>query len=293
MKHLPNDINIELLLTHDCGFPLHVRNNGTHHRNAYGDLASVETEADGKTLLMHLARASIYNALPEYMFHSVDRFSGLDESRDEDAFTDEVAKQARERENALRFFAPFDALLLLLRADVRKSIEKHTVNNNVLQDIIGDRLTDEQRNNRFIRQLLVFLPLCRHIRGNRTLLTIMLRKVLMDEGLYVDVAENQFMNHDDKPRYQFQLGGQLGECFVGNDYYCNTTVFTIHYWNEEWCDEHFIDTMAELEQMRLFIQDWFLGLEQQLQLDVWTDNASAVRLSDTESFNYLNYNASL
>lgn len=293
MKHLPDDINVELLLTHDCGIPIHVKHIGTHHRNAYGDLASVEDENDGESLLINLARASLYNALPEYMFHMVDRFNGLDEACDEDAFADEVAKQAREREYALKFFAPLDALLLMLRADVRKSIEKHTVSNDVLQDIIGDRLTDEQRNNRFIRHLLVFLPVCRHIRGNRTLLTIMLRKILMDEGLHIDVSENKQLLHDEEPRYHFQLGDKLGECFVGNDYYCNTTVFTIHYWNDEWCDRHFLDTMAELEQMRLFIQDWFLGIEQQLHFDVWTDNVSAVRLSDTECFNYLNYNACL
>ena len=293
MKHLPDDINAELLLTHDCGTPLHVKHGGTHHRNAVGDLAAVENEADGMTVLVHLARASLYNALPEYMFHTVDRFNGLEESRNEDAFTDEVAKQTRERENALQFFAPFDALLLLLRADVRQRIEKYTPSNIVLQYIIGDQLTEEQRHNRFIRHLLPFLPACRHIRGNRTLLTFMLRKVLLDEGLRVDVNQQPLLHHDDNPRYHYQLGSPLDECFAGNDYYCDTTVFSIHYWNEEWCDEHFLETINELEQMRLFVQDWFLGLEQHLHFDVWTDKTPAVRLNDTECHNFMNYNTNM
>ncbi len=293
MKHLPDDINVELLLTHDCGVPVHVQHHGTHHRNALGDLAAVEDDTDGTSVTVHLARASLYNALPEYMFHTVDRFNGLEESRNEDAFTDEVAKQTRERENALQFFAPFDSLLLLLRTDVRQRLEKHTAGNTVLQDIIGDQLTEEQRNNRFIKQLLPFLPACRHIRGNRTLLTIMMRKVLMAEGLSIDVSQQTLLNHDDAPRYHFQLGHALGDSFSGNDYYSDTTVLGIHYWNDEWCDEHFLNTMDELEQMRQFAQDWFLGVDQLLLFDVWTDNTPAVRLNDTESHNYMNYNTNL
>lgn len=295
MKHLPDDINAELLLTHDCGMRLQVRHTSTHQRNATGDVAAIEHDPhDPQAATLLLARASLYDALPEYMFHTVDRFAGLDESRDENAFTNEVDRQKLEVEHALQFFAPFDALLLMLRTDVRQRIERHTRHGNtVLQHIIGDRLTDEQRANRFIAALLPFLPACRRIRGNRTLLTLMLRKVLADEGLTLRVDQRTLTHHDPEPRYPCSMGDALDECFAGNDFDYSATVFSIHYWSDDLCDEHFLDTVDALERMRQFVQDWFLGIEQQLVFDIWTDGAPAVRLNDTERHNFLAYNTNL
>lgn len=293
IKHLPADINAELLLTHDCGRKVQVRLDSTHNRNAVGDVASIAPTHDGG-LLLHLTRSSLYDALPEQMFHSIDSFSALNESTDDDAFAKAVERQKRERENALQFFAPFDVLLLKLKTDVRQLIEKHVVHGNiVLQEIIGDCLTEEQRNNRFIKALLPFLPDCRHIRGNRTLLTLMLRKVLLDEYIKIDVTATVLNYHDSNPRYCYRLGDCLGDCFAGNDYASTAIVYSLHYWNDEMCDEHFLETMRELDEMRLFIQDWFLGLGQQLRFDVWTDNVAAMRLGDTEYLNYMGYNTSI
>lgn len=291
MKHIPDDINAELLLSHDCGVRWRVKHTSTHHRNVTGDVAAVDHNEGERQGTLHLGRASLYNALPEYMFHTVDRFSGLDESRDENAFTDEVARQEQECKHALQFFAPLDALLLRLRLDVRARIERHTTHDNpVLQNIIGDRLTAEQRSNRFIAKLLAFLPACHRIRGNRTLITLMLRKVLQDEGIGIEVSQQTLLHHDDEPRYNDRLDETSSDFFAGNDYYSDTTVYRIHHWSWDLCDEHFLATVEELEQMRQFVQDWFLGLDQQLEFEVWTADAPAARLSDTECHNYLNYN---
>lgn len=294
MKQIPEDINAELLLSHDCGVRWRVKFSGTHHRNSNGDVAAIDHNEGNEQATLRLSRASLYNALPEYMFHMVDRFSGLEESRDENAFTDEVAQQEQECRHALQFFAPIDALLLQLRLDVRQRIERHTdYGNPILQDIIGDRITTSQRSNRFIARILPFLPSCHRIRGNRTLITLMLRKVLKDDNIDIHVSQQSLLYHDETPRYNSCLGDSSGEYFAGNDYYSDTTVYQIHYWNGDMCNEHFLTTVDELEQMRVFVQDWFMGLDQHLQFDVWTADAPATRLSDEEYHNYLNYNTIL
>ncbi len=290
MNHLPVDLNAEVLLNHSLGQHLLVKHYGPHHRNVSHDLAGFESSPDGNETTLHLGRSSLYHILPEYLFHSVDRFEGLEESRDKDAFSDEYARQQLEQERGCRFFAPIDALLLRLRLDVRHAIDRYTSSNVVLQDIIGDRLTESQHNNRFIRSLLSYLPHCSHIRGNKTLITLMLRKMLKDEGLGFEVSQETTSLHDDVPRYEYQLGGILDTTYAGNDYDNEKTVWKMHYWDSSQCNEHFLATVSSLDELRQFLQDWFLGIGQMLRFDIYDPDSPVVRLSDDECYNYLNYN---
>lgn len=290
MYHLPVDLNAEVLLNHPLGECFQVKHCGTHHRNVSFDLAKLDLSDDGYETTVYLGRSSLYDILPEYLFHSIDRFKGLDESRDKDAFADEYARQQLEQERGRRFFAPLDALLLRLRLDVRRIVERHTSSNVVLQDIIGDRLTKAQLDNRFIQSLLVYLPQCSHIRGNMTLITLMLRKMLRQEGLRLTVKRETTALHDAEPRYAYQLGGTLDSIYAGNDYDYESTVWDTHFWDSSLCDERFLSTLEALDEMRQFVQDWFLGIGQSLRFDVYDPNSPSVRLSDDESYNYLNYN---
>lgn len=293
LSQLPEDLNAEVLLNSDIGHHLLVKHDGTHHRNVSHDIAGIEMSADGSTPTLLLGRSSLYHTLPESMFHAVDRFDGLDDGRDSDAFAHAYAQQQREQEQALELFAPIDALLLQLRLDVRRVIDRYAHENTVLQSIIGDNLSAEQRNNRYIRQLLCYLPHCSNIRGNKTLITLMLRKLMRSEGLRLEVGHQRTCCHDDEPRYHYTLDGLLENCYAGNDYDHNQAVWSMHYWDPSLCDARFLDTLAELEVLRQWVQDWFLAVGQVLRLDVYDPDSPAVRLSDNECYNYLNYNVYL
>ena len=174
--NIPDDINIELLLSYFPEGSLKVAMRGLHKRNAYNDIVDTEEKKDG-TVVVGVGRNSLYNALPEYMFHPIDRFDNIPKVEEKERFAEEYEKQEREKEQAFSFFLPVDLSLLKLKVKIRECLNAFAESNKVLNDILGDRLTKEQQKNRFIRQLIPFLPSCKDIRGNKTLLTFLLRKV--------------------------------------------------------------------------------------------------------------------
>lgn len=290
-KNLPDDINAELLLSYFPEGTCKVVLKGLHKRNTYRDIVEIEERRDG-TLLLGLGRNSLYNSLPECMFHPVDRFDNIPKREEKEKFAEEYQKQEQEKEDAYRFFAPIDMLLFKLRVDVRKSIEKYVIDDRILIDIMGDGLSDEQKSNRFIVQALRFIPHYKVIRGNKTLLTFMLRKIFMEEGLKIERHHKLLTYSDAKPRYSDGLGSSIEGSYVGNVFDEETTVFDIHYWSEDECNEDFLKFIDDVEIFRIFIQDYLISIEESIHFNICKDEAP-LRLSDDIVFNYLNYNTNL
>ena len=289
---LPADLNAELLLNYFPQGKFRISLQGLHKRNSYGDIIEVEDMVDKDAIHATLGRMSIYNSLPEYMFHPVDRFDNLPVNNESEAFHNEVDKQEQEIADAFRFFSPIDVLLFHLRSNVREQIEQYTRGDVVMQQILGDRLTEKQHANRFIRQFVPFLPQCKYIRGNRSLLTFLLRKVLLEEGLRVEVKQELSNFTDRRPRYDNQVDAVLGDSYVDNSYYENVTVYSISYWSDEECNEKFLSFVDELEELRLFLRDYFLFVEDKLVFHI-TQDYPPLRLNDEKIYNYLNYNTNI
>lgn len=290
-SNLPDDLNVELLLEY---FPLgdcKASFRGLHKRNAYSDILDLEKWRDDSMRVV-ISRNSLYNALPEYLFHPVDRFSNLPKLEEKERFAEEYEKQEREKENAYRFFDPIDLYLLLIRIKARKQLSQYIDDNKVLIDIIGDKITTEQKNNRFISRVIPFLTACKDIRGNMTLMTMMLRKVLIDDGLTIECHNDSRTFTDDNPRYDYTLGSSLDSCYVGNTFSEVVRAFDIHYWSDNACDEHFLSFVEEMEQFRLFVQDYFMSVDELLTFNIVTDT-TPLRLNDEVVFNYLNYNTNI
>ncbi len=289
-KNIPQDINAELLLSYFPSGSFKVSLKGLHKRNVYNDIIDIDKSSDG-TLSMNIGRNSVYNALPEYIFHSIDRFNNIPKIEEKERFAEELEKQEQEKEDAFRFFAPIDIQLLLLRVMAREELRPITESNSILYQILGDRLTKKQQENRFIRQVIPFLPSCKKVRGNKTLLTLLLRKVLMEEGMTIILHEQEKAYRDEAPQYMDSLGDTLGDTFVGNVYDEVVTTYDIYYW-PELVDQDFPHLVEEIEEFRLFIQDYFMSLEDVIQFDIRHDDPT-LRLSDEEVFNYLNYNTNI
>lgn len=289
---LPADLNAELLLNYFPQGKFRISLQGLHKRNSYGDIIEVEDMVDKDAIHATLGRMSIYNSLPEYMFHPVDRFDNLPVNNESEAFHNEVDKQEQEIADAFRFFSPIDVLLFHLRSNVRGQIEQYTCGDVVMQQILGDRLTEKQRANRFIRQFVPFLPQCKYIRGNRSLLTFLLRKVLLEEGLRVEIKQVMSNFTDKHPRYDNQVDAVLGDSYVDNSYFENVTVYSISYWSDEECSEKFLSFIDDMEELRLFIRDYFLFVEDELVFHI-TQDYPPLRLNDEKIYNYLNYNTNI
>ena len=288
---LPGDINAELLLSYYPKGRCKVCLKGLHKRNTYQDIIEM-TPFDDNSFLLTVGRNSLYNALPEYMFHPIDRFDNLPKYEEKERFEEQLDQQQEEIENAYRFFAPIDTLLIWLRTEVRERLEKYATEDIIMQQIIGDGLTDEQRSNRFIRQILPFLPQCRNIRGNKTLLTLLLRKVFMEEGLAIDICRQEVTMTDEQPRYQESVDMEVGNGYVGNIFDDTITTYTIYYWSDDECGPQFLQFVREVEELRLFLMDYFLAVDEVLHFNISHDEPP-LRLGDEIFYNYLNYNTNL
>ena len=289
IKNLPTDINAEVLLEYYPKETFDVELKGLHKRNAYMDILNLEDK--GERMQLSLGRNSLYNSLPEFLFHPIDRFD-LPQHNQKERFAEEYANQEQEKENAYKFFAPIDLALLHQRVRARHHINSLTSGNKVLIDIISDCLSEKQKNNRFIKNSLEYLPYCKIIRGDRTLITMMLRKILTEEGIVVDINNNNKTFVDSAPRYKTEVDSDLSSLYVGAEFEQETLCYNVHYWNDEECNENFHSFLDDIEEYRIFVQDFFLSVESILEFNVCHD-VPALRLSDTTIYNYLNYNTNI
>ena len=99
------------------------------------------------------------------------------------------------------------------------------------------------------------------------------------------------MYHDEQPQYVDSLGKALDDTFLGNIYDELVTTFEVYFWPEI-VDAEFLTLIDEIEMFRLFLQDYFMSVEEVLEFDIKHDDP-ALRLSDDNTYNYLNYNANL
>ena len=289
-ENVPQDINAEVFLGFFPQGTFRVKFCGLHKRNAYNDILEIEKEQE--KFLLHLGRNSLYNSLPEFLFHSIDRFDNIPEREKKQRFSEEYAKQEKEKEQAYKFFSPIDTLLFQLRLEVRERLNKYVESNTVIHDILLDKLTAEQRENRFVKRTTPYISSCKTIRGNRTLITLLLRKVLAEEGLKINVKSKQTEFTDEEPRYGNSEGCEIGDVYVGNTYSESVITYSISYWSDEDCNEDFLPLVNDLEVFRQFVQDYFISVDSILVFDVSKDT-SPLRISDTTLYNYLNYNTNI
>ena len=106
-QFLPPDINVELLLSYYSEGDCRVALKGLHKRNTYGDIIDVEDKSGFMDVTV--GRLSLYNSLPEFMFHPTDRFDNLPKYEEKERFQKEIDKQDEEIENA---FCPWDGYSL-------------------------------------------------------------------------------------------------------------------------------------------------------------------------------------
>ena len=83
LNNLPDDINIELLLSYFPEGTLKVAMRGLHKRNTYNDIIDVDENKDG-TIVVGVGRNSLYNTLPEFLFHPIDRFDSIPKSEEKE-----------------------------------------------------------------------------------------------------------------------------------------------------------------------------------------------------------------
>lgn len=292
LLNIPTDIRAEILDNYLGNVRKEFVFLGNHKRNAYEDVLSVSQADDA--VRIELSRQGLYDILPEALFHPIDRFDNIPPNEYKERFSEEVEQQRIEESNARSFFSIYDKFIFDLSSVVSAIKNEDLTDNCVLTDIICDSLPDEYRSNRFVARTKEFLPRCRSIRGNSALITLILRKVMYDEGLKLVCSDTPATFEDESPRYNCRLreDGSSGELYLGNQYEENVMHYDVQYWNDDSCNESFLEFVDEINVFESFVNDYFMGIEMSVRFNISTHTVP-VRLSDELCYNYLNYNTNI
>lgn len=287
----PSDISAESLMNYLPSERRTAALSGSHRRHAYGEVESVDEKGDG-VLRLVFSRDGLYDILPEALFHPLDRFDNLPANEYRERFREECERQQSEESAARGFFAVYDSYLLELMAAVGKVKDRYA-DNAVLADIVGGHVEPSVRANRFVRRTWPYLPQCGRIRGNMPLLSLMIRKVLFDEGLHAETTVSTHRCMDPAPRYGCGLDGEGDEgLYLGNEFDEEFPVLHVRYWSQTECTDRFAMFLEEMKVYERFVNEFFVSICFRLQFDIETE-AWPVRLSDEMCYNYLGHNTNL
>lgn len=263
---------------------------GNHSRNAYQDILDIDLTDHGQ-ILADISRPGLYDTLPETLFHPIDRFDKIPPNEYKERFAEECEKQQKEEENARRFFEPFDSCLFHLSCEVDKCKLLNFSSVEVLSDIVCDNKGNLPSANSFIAKALPFVAECRRMRGDYTLITLMLRRILNEEGITLVATSPEDTFTDPQPRYNSTLDGDNDVVYLGNEFPERVTTYTLRYWDDDTCDDRFHILLKDLEEFRQFLNRYFVGIEERIDFDISTLQEETTL--DDSRYHYLNHNSNL
>jgi len=212
------DIKAEAVIAdiheHDIDFnDIEVKFDGTFERNYKKDINSLRVDMVKKAVSLHVTRNSLYDVLPEGLFHPVTRFGGLDSKE----LKNEFKKQKQEEKKARRFFQPFDQEFLLLKVQMELGVRKLFEDTLAVFESLFPNRTGIP--GKYYRRLLKFLPFTNYCKGNPGLTAQYLSEII-GENVQVDssYATNALSVPDD-----FRSSG-LGTLELGEDFICGDTL---------------------------------------------------------------------
>jgi len=294
MRNIPLDIKVETLLAYLPKDKRAIELKGSHNHNAYEDIADINEDESG-IINVAIARNGIYDILPESLFHPIDRFDNIPANEYKERFKEECEQQQIEEDNARKFFKPFDNIIMELNTIVY-NLKNDICDSNMLKDILCDKLSEKYLKNRFIKKAIEYIPICRNIRGNKSLLLLMLRHILLDEHIRISEYQNHTSMQDSQPRYNYQLVDSASsdddDYFLGNEFDEDITIYNIQYWNEDECGEKFLTFVDEMNMFEDFLNEYFIGIETGIKFNI-TKMSLPVRLSDEVFYTYLDYNTNI
>lgn len=291
--NLPIDLKAEAMISHLSPYGGKIEFRGTHMRNAYEDIMSYETDDGVPTI--GLCRESLYDILPEAMFHPVDRFENIPANEYKERFAEECERQQIEEAHARKYFAPFDRYIFDLSSECHRIKNEYFSGNEILSDIISDNMPDEYRQNRFVKKMMPYLPSCGRLRGDKDMMALLLRRILKDEGIILCEQKKRTLFTDATPMYNTRIDSEYdNSCryYLGNEFYELETEYMVSYWNDAECNDQFLHFIEDMKIFERFLNDYFVGVESSIKFRIETD-ALPVRLSDEYYHNYLEYNTNI
>lgn len=262
---MPLELNAEMvaaILTELTGEYV-VRHEGVFTRNYKGDILNINV----KNRTMSVSRDSLYHLLPQVVFHKIDLFRGITGVNHQDKFKEKWEKQKREKEIALNYFAPFDSAVFSIKSAYQSELNKwFTQNLFVAEFIFEGHDNPEDIKNPFIRQLLIFLPHARLIRGNRQKTESILRWVL---GNNIKLETHCFTKQYTAGEYEGILDDSPPDAmYCGNEYPDSYFLAVVKIQqNIEKMEEIYAQEKV-MEAFKTFFHRYFMPVYEELEIEI-------------------------
>ena len=220
---------------------------GSFQRNYLSDVAGFElsmVNAEKITLVVRVNRDSLYNKLPEGVFHKIDRFVKLGTSASKKNFKEEFEEQKKEIEYSRKFFQPFDNLFFNVSLLIEKKISENIANaRKSIYDYFFRQTSLSNLSYPYREKIISFLPYLSKMRANIDHLGFFLS--------FLFQAEVSITQHEAVQSYQVESEksyNQLGKLTLGKNFYCGN----------EYCDFLFqwiVSVKTRESNLHIFIDD--------------------------------------
>ena len=252
---------------------------GVSERTALGDNLKVDLkQRQNKTtsVKFSLKRDSLYHILPEYLFHPLDHYLGIE--GDSEEFDKRYKEQEEQKNKALTYFKPFDRHFHQLRVSYQEWLNEKILSGN---RFLSDFITEGQNvnlDNPFINAVYGCIPWLRDFRGNDDMISTALSFAFKGSADIEKCRTEISIPLTDNIHHE--VDGRLEDLFCGPSYMEGTDVWKVYFHTEIGTEEKLALLKSQIEEFTEFFSMWFLSLGTSLEVE-FGDRDAAPLLTET------------
>ena len=266
---------------------------GVSERTALGDNLNVTIKNKqniSSDVRFALKRDSLYHILPEYLFHPLDHYLGIDGENEE--FDKRYKEQEEQKNKALTYFKPFDQHFQQLRTTYQQWLNDNIFSGNqFLADFITNGY-DINLHNPFIKAVYPCIPWLRDYRGNDDMIMTAIGYAFIGNA----TINNEFKEIDIpiSENVPSQIGHSLGNIYCGTTFKSLICTWKVFYQTKIETEQHLKLIKSQIREFKEFFSSWFLPLEDELIIEFGDKLATPdlSRKKDIEGV-FLNYSTQL
>ncbi len=275
------------------GFSCSYEFNGVSERTALGDNVkiTVKNRQNGvPEIRFQLKRDSLYHILPEYLFHPLDCYLGIEGDTQE--YEKRYKEQEEQKQHALAYFRFFDQQYQQLRNAYQAWLDEHIFAGN---QFLSDYLTSGKEvrlTNPFVKTVYGCLPWLKDYRGNQEMIRTVLVQAFQGRVTieYVETEVQQMLS-DQVP---CRLRGRLSNLYCAPTFLTSKKIWNVFYQTEINSYRHLCELKQQIGEFRDFFADWFLPVETQLVISFGDRKAKPILTpAGQERGVFLNYSTQL
>lgn len=266
---------------------------GVSERTALGDDLSItikNKQNAASDVRFSLKRDSLYHILPEYLFHSLDHYLGIEGDAEE--FDKRYKEQEEQKNKALTYFKSFDQQIQKLKLKYQQWLNENIFSGN---QFLADFITEGHNinlNNKFIKAAYSCIPWLRDFRGNDDMIKTSLGYAF--SGNATITKDFKIIDTPLSEKVPSQLGKSLDDLYCGATFKNRTSVWKVFYQTKIENKQDLALLKNQIKEFGDFFESWFLPIEDELIIS-FGDSHAEPYLSEDKNIKgvFLNYSTQL